>query len=273
MVFGLTAARVLLSESAALCSLFLLAWTRCRTGTKSGQSRIHDILLKKKGCRVIQTSRSESEVPPSRAFETSSGRLFVFFGSSTAPADHFGDILRTLSAKLRGPAVVMIRSLLRSWRERWESSDLSLPDVSPSSLPPATIMKRANKVIGSSYLLIRNTTWTWRCRSLLQVMHASYSVAVGTQLFWGELDRPHPIPSSLACKRTSKRGSLAKARFSVVAVPSTAPLFFRLTNPEALNLQKRNFCFYRRALCCIGQGHPGWLGSARNCGSGGRMGV
>jgi hypothetical protein len=59
----------------------------------------------------------------------------------------------------------------------------------------------------------------------LQVMHASYSVAEGTQLFWGELDRPHPIPSSLACKRTSKRGSLAKARFSVVAVPSTAALF------------------------------------------------
>jgi hypothetical protein len=66
----------------------------------------------------------------------------------------------------------------------------------------------------------------------LQVMHASYSVSEGTQLFWGELDRPHPIPSSLACKRTSKRGFPGEGQVFSCGCALDSPLFFRLTNPS-----------------------------------------
>jgi hypothetical protein len=173
------------------------------------------------------------QVPPSQAFEWQAVRVF---GSLTAPADRFGDILRTLRCKYEvtrsgSKYVVMIRSLLRSLQERWESSDLSLPVRCLSFFPSSSHNREArkNKVIGSSYLLIRNTTWTWRCRSLLQVMHASYSVAEGTQLFWGGLDRPHPIP--VACVQANQSERLPdECQVFRCGCALDSSLCFRLTN-------------------------------------------
>lgn len=69
------------------------------------------------------------QVPPSQAFEWQAVRVF---GSLMAPADRFGDILRTLCCPCDSVG-------------NNQAISASQLDVSPSPLPPATIVKRAKQ--------------------------------------------------------------------------------------------------------------------------------